>query len=71
MVQLLQLSYRACSAAHPTVCTAKPAARLYVKQMWPYWLDVAHEGCVKNDVLLKDEVAILSGPNMAGPPFLL
>lgn len=34
--------------------------------MWPYWLDARDECCVENDVRLDDDMAVLSGPNMAG-----
>eukprot|EP00892_Ulva_mutabilis_P006486 jgi/Ulvmu1/4209/UM019_0188.1 len=45
---------------------ASPRKALDIKDMWPYWLDASKGNCVKNDVLLNDEMAVLSGPNMAG-----
>lgn len=45
-------------------CAAGGTA-LRLKGMWPYWLH-EDEGRVKNDIVLEDSMAVLSGPNMGG-----
>lgn len=41
-------------------------SNLFLKDMWPYWLKASDDRCVKNRVLLADDLAVLSGPNMGG-----
>jgi hypothetical protein len=38
---------------------------LRLNGMWPYWMH-ENEGGVKNDIVLEDSMAVLSGPNMGG-----
>lgn len=70
-----------CCLADPPCALAEPASELDLRGVWPYWMSRPEGGesadapqpgaAVANDVSMRDEVFVLSGPNMSGKSTLM